>query len=421
MGNKQPWRLSTPSGDGFLLGVNYPWNPVLNYGLSFGGRPNTFDSQGRPVFSKGISDPIILKAFQNDMAEVRECNISVVRMWMFFDGRGGIVFNVNNGQPQEPAALGPHTLDDIRAVLTVAKTHNLFVVFSLLNHDWSFKPRVIDEKIPRWKGGGHGQVLLRPDWQQALLENVFKKIFEAKGVARHPNLLAYEFMNEPEWIVRELGARTQQMEKADMVPSPIKEPKGFKQFLSFVAEVRDRVHDAGARFTISSNRLGWAHHWLDVLQEDKGDYLQIHYWNKQGGSQFASDQDLLKIHGWEELQQRWGRKVPVVWAEFTAHSDETGYNDGEGIPVKYSLEQYLNTALSRKFAGAWPWSWGCRDLKTNKPVQYDKATRKVGPAVVAGKDKWGVDEFGGPDHDVLKRWAQTNKAQINPGAPFSKP
>jgi hypothetical protein len=415
MGGKQPWRVSTASGDGFLLGVNYPWNPVLNYGWSFGGYPECIDSQGRPVFSKGISDPITLKAFRNDMAEARECNISVVRIWMFFDGRGGIVFNVEDGHSQEPVGIGPHTLDDIRAVLAVAKTHGLFVVFSLLNHEWSFKPTAIDKGIPGWEGGGHGQVLLRADWQQALLENVFQKVFEAKGVAGHPNLLAYEFMNEPEWIVQGLGASTQSMNKIDMVPSP--KSKGFNQFLSFIAEVRDRVHHAGARFTISSNRLSWAHHWLDVLQEDKGDYLQIHYWNTRG-SKFASDQDLLQIRGWEELQQRWERKLPVVWAEFTAHSDETGYNDGN-VPIEYSLEQYLNTALNHKFAGAWPWSWGGRDPKTNRPVQYDKATGKVGPAVVAGRDKWGVDKFGGPNHDVLKRWAQTNKAQINPGALLS--
>jgi hypothetical protein len=417
MGNKQQWRLATPSGDGFLLGVNYPWNPMLNYGWSFGGYPNSADSQGRPVFSRGISDPIMLKAFSNDVAELRECDISVLRIWMFFDGRGGIVFNVKNGQPEEPADIGPHTLDDIRAVLEVAKTHNLFVVFSLLNHEWSFKPTMIDKRIPGWEGGGHGQVLLRPDWRRALLDKVFQKIFEAKGVAGHPNLLAYEFMNEPEWIVRGLGASTLKMRNADMVPSPINETKGFGEFLSFVREVRDRVHDSGVRFTISSNRLGWAHHWLDVLQEDKGDYLQIHYWNMQN-SKFSRDQDLLQIRGWEELQQRWRRELPVVWAEFTAHSDETGYNDGKNVPIKYSLEQYLNTALTHKFAGAWPWSWGGRDPKTNKPVQYDKATGKVGPVVVAGKDKWGVDEFGGPDHDVLKRWAQTNRSHINSGAPM---
>ena len=126
----------------------------------------------------------------------------------------------------------------------------------------------------------------------------------------------------------------------------------------------------------------------------------------------------MQIKGWEELQQRWGHKIPVVWGEFTAHSDETRYYDSGGVPVKHTLEQYLNTALTHKFAGAWPWSWGGRDPKSHRPVQYDEKTKHAQTMKdAAGKDKWGVDTFGGPDQATLKAWSRTNKQQINPGAP----
>ena len=60
-----------------FLGVNYPW---ANYAEDFGAGPSGH---------RGLSLPENLSKVTEEFARIRDCGVSVVRWFMFGDGRGG--------------------------------------------------------------------------------------------------------------------------------------------------------------------------------------------------------------------------------------------------------------------------------------------------------------------------------------------
>jgi hypothetical protein len=72
----------------FLLGVNYPW---LRYGQDFG---KTAEGHF------GASTPQAKQSIEEHFAAIRDCGATVVRWFVFGDGRGGFV--CENGIPQGP-------------------------------------------------------------------------------------------------------------------------------------------------------------------------------------------------------------------------------------------------------------------------------------------------------------------------------
>ena len=111
--------MSPPASSVFALGVNYPW---LNYAHDFGASPT-----GHFGLSLGESREVV----ERDFAEIRETGASVVRWFLFGDGRSG--FLSENGIPLRADSL---LLKDTAALLAIAERFDLKVCLSLIDYLW---------------------------------------------------------------------------------------------------------------------------------------------------------------------------------------------------------------------------------------------------------------------------------------------
>src|SRR5271165_2674466 len=109
--------MSPLPANAFSLGVNYPW---LRYGQDFG----TTDQGYSGV---GLSDST--QCIAQDFARIRDCGATVVRWFLFADGRGG--FAAEKGIPRSPDRF---LLADVAAVLALAEEFRLKLCFSLIDY-----------------------------------------------------------------------------------------------------------------------------------------------------------------------------------------------------------------------------------------------------------------------------------------------
>jgi hypothetical protein len=165
---------STP----FLLGVNYPW---LHYGEDFG-------LSGE--HHHGVSLPSHQKRIAGDFAATRACGISVVRWFLFADGRAG--FLSEKGIAAAPDAL---LLKDVDTALQLAESAGLKLCFALFDYLWLQKKPKTARRNP------HSHVLHSAAGRQSFLERVLLPLF--REFRAHPALYAWDIANEPEWAIRE--------------------------------------------------------------------------------------------------------------------------------------------------------------------------------------------------------------------------
>lgn len=83
--------MDRPALTGFALGVNYPW---LNYAEDFG---------VSPAGHFGLSLVQSRETVEREFAKIRESGVSVVRWFLFGDGRSG--FLSEKGLPLGPDSL----------------------------------------------------------------------------------------------------------------------------------------------------------------------------------------------------------------------------------------------------------------------------------------------------------------------------
>jgi hypothetical protein len=221
----------------FLLGVNYPWH---NYGQDFG----CVGSEHR-----GISNPDARETVAREFAKIQEIGVTVVRWFLFGDGRGGFI--AEKGIARRPDRL---LLADVSAALELAERRGLKLCFSLIDFLWLQEH---GGKRPRHR---HEDVLHFAAGREAFLRNVLIPLFrEFRG---HPALFAWEIANEPEWAIREFHrAATSKMRFAD--------------FRAYAGEIARAVHEYSAvAVTLGSARLMWVRAWTELGL----DIYQAHYY-----------------------------------------------------------------------------------------------------------------------------------------------
>jgi hypothetical protein len=111
----------------FLHGCNYPWSTdgsVIYYGLDFGAN----------VWGSHLGVSTRYGAVAGDFAEMAALGFSVVRWFVFGDGRAGIVYD-EAGFPIGPDA---HLFDDMDAALSIARDTGIRLALVLLDHRWMF-------------------------------------------------------------------------------------------------------------------------------------------------------------------------------------------------------------------------------------------------------------------------------------------
>jgi hypothetical protein len=283
----------------FSLGVNYPW---ANYAEDFGVAPSGH---------RGLSLPDNLVKVAEEFARVHDCGASVVRWFLFADGRGG--FLTEKGIPLRPDEF---LFADVRAALELARRNELKLCFSLIDYSW------LQDKTGKHAEHANEQMLQFAAGREAFLHRILIPMF--REFREHPALFAWEIANEPEWAIREFHRQpAAKMRYAD--------------FRAFAEEIAQSVHEfTGVPVTLGSASLAWVRAWSELGL----DFYQAHYYPVQDPS------------GKSGLAKQLACLPPLdrpLWlGELPAADDVTS---------SYSMMRALSECHAAGLAGAAVWRW----------------------------------------------------------------
>ena len=242
---------------------------------------------------------------------IRECGVSVVRWFLFADGRGG--FETEQGIPRRPDQF---LLNDIAAALRLAENHELKLCFSLIDYRW------LQERFHSLTPSANARVLQFAAGREAFLQNILIPIFNE--FRAHPALFAWEVANEPEWAIHEFHRDAAAKLR-------------LSDFRAYAAEIVQAIHEFGhVPATLGSARLLWLRAWSELHL----DFYQAHYYP---GSELDTDtkfHDLLAVA--DSLDK------PLWLGELPARDPSS---------PGYSLENALTHCRKAGLYGAAIWRW----------------------------------------------------------------
>lgn len=283
----------------FSLGVNYPWR---KYAQDFG------CTNGE---HQGISRADALESVGREFAQIREAGATIVRWFVFGDGRGG--FLAENGIAQKADEF---LIADVAAALRLAESHRLKLCLSLIDHLW------LQDHGGKRPSHAHEHALHFAAGREAFLQNVLISLFtEFRG---HPALFAWEIANEPEWAIREFH-------------SGAEAKLHFADFRAYAGEIARAVHEYGkSAVTLGSARLLWVRAWTELGL----DYYQAHYY--PAGERDTRRNLAQQLEALEPLDR------PLWLGEIPARDPSD---------PRYSLPHALEICQSAGLCGAAIWRW----------------------------------------------------------------
>ncbi|HEY6362469.1 MAG TPA: hypothetical protein VIX63_15255, partial [Vicinamibacterales bacterium] len=330
-------------------GVNYPWSTDGNtifYGLDFGAN----------VWGSHLGVSTRRAAIQRDFAEMASLGFRLARWFVFCDGRSGIVYD-DRGLPLGP---DPHLFTDLDAALEIARQVGMGIDLVLFDHRWMFEGvretiadpvtgDLLEARLPQ----GRARVLHSPAGRDALVERLLVPLVRRYGPRGERadlagQVLAYEFMNEPDFIIEEW--------ERDL-SSHVAWPLSFEILAALVSRLSDLVHEhSSALATLGGARLHnlWA--WDD---DALGlDVVQVHSYPD------VRDPD-REVNVYGKPAAALGVRRSVILGEFPGNAPEQ-HPDGAS-PPETTLEEYLEFAVSAGYSGAWPWSFSGTDAYGRLP------------------------------------------------------
>ena len=327
----------------FWHGCNYPWSTdgtSIYYGMDFGA--NVWGSHA------GVSTRRL--AIVRDFEQMAGLGFTVARWFVFADGRSGIEYD-DRGLP---SGLDSYLFTDLDTALSIARDVDIRLVLVLLDHRWMFEgvPDVIadpltgallEARLP----DGRAQVLDTHSGRDALIRNVVDPLVRRYGIAGERadlgnQILAFEFMNEPDFIVEEW-----ERDLSTHVACPLR----FEMLAELVSRTSELVHlHTRALSTMAAARMHnlWA--WSDP--ELGVDFVQVHSYPDVKVPERDTD-----VFGMPAASL--GIARPVVLGEFPGNAPERC--PAGSSPPPTTLGQYLEFAVSAGYVGAWPWSFSGTD------------------------------------------------------------
>ena len=354
------------TGPFYWHGCNYPWSfdgQTAYYGLDFGAN----------VWGSHLGVATRRQRVADDFAQMAGLGFTAARWFLFCDGRSGIVYD-DRGYPE---GLDARVFGDLDAALEIASGVGIGVSFVMLDHRWLFAgvagaavDPVTGETLQVTLPEGRARVLLQPEGREALFERVLEPVVAryGPGGARRDlsgSVLAYELMNEPDFVVEEWEADLSRR---------VGRPLPFAVLADAVARFSDLVHARSyAATTLGGARLRnlWA--W-----EDAGlglDVLQVHSYPDLRDT--SRDVDLYGTPAEALVGTR-----PLLLGEFPGNGPER--HPARCTPPPTTLDEYLEFAVGAGYVGAWPWSFS------------------------------GTDDYGPLPHEPLRRFARAHPGLVNP-------
>jgi hypothetical protein len=334
--------LTGPRG-AYVHGCNYPWSTdgsTIFYGLDFGAN----------IWGSHLGVSTRRQAVQRDFDDMARLGFTAARWFVFADGRAGIVFD-ESGLPAGP---DPQLFPDLDAALEIAGSAGIRVVLVLLDHRWMFEGvrdmiadaitgALLEARLP----DGRALVLQSAAGRDALFERLFDPVvrrYGRRGERRDlgPHILAYELMNEPDFIIEEW--------EADL-SGRVRRPLPFAAMAELVSRLSASVHaESDAWTTIGCARL---HNLWAWDSERLGlDLLQVHSYPDTREIQRNAD-----VFGMAAATL--GVSRPVVLGEFPGNGPQQ--HPAGKSPPQTTLDDYLEFAVGSGYAGAWPWSFSGTD------------------------------------------------------------
>ena len=335
----------------FHHGCNYPWSTdggVVYYGLDFGAN----------VWGSHLGVSTRRAAVARDFRDMAALGFTVVRWFVFGDGRAGIVFDERG----LPAGLDPHFFVDLDAGLEIARDAGIALNLVLLDHRWMFEGvretiadpatgALLEARLPH----GRARVLHAPAGRAALFDRVIEPLVRryGPGGARadlSPHVFAFEFMNEPDFVVEEWERD---------VSSHVSRPLAFGALAELVSALSDLVHaHSTALSTIGCARS----HNLWAWDDDASgvDVIQVHSY-----PDLRHPERDVDLFGTSAASLQLSR--PVILGEFPGNGPEQ--HPPEASPPATTLDDYLEFAVTCGYAGAWPWSFSGTDGYGRLPLE----------------------------------------------------
>ena len=333
----------------FFHGCNYPWSTdgqTVYYGLDFGAN----------VWGSHLGVSTRRAAIARDFAEMAALGFTVVRWFVFCDGRAGILYD-DAGLPIGPDA---HLFDDMDTALSIARDTGIGLVLVVLDHRWMFdgvretiadpvSGLMLQARLPH----GRARVLLTDRGHDALFDRVLVPMLHRYGPLGSRSdlstqVVAWEFMNEPDWAIEEW--------ERDL-SRHVARPLPFATLARLVSRFSDAVHEhTRALATLGGGRARnlWA--WDDAALGL--DVLQVHQYPDtrhpdRDDNLFGTPASALAV----------GRAV--ILGEFPGNAPEQ-HPEGAS-PPPMTLADYLEFSVRNGYAGAWPWSFSGTDAYGRLP------------------------------------------------------
>lgn len=296
----------------YLLGANYAW---YNYGTDFG--------------TGGWGKYTDWNAVNADFAAMHSQGVSVVRWWVFADGRYAPDFNSDG----TVSGLDAYVLGDIDQALQIAAANHIYLLLTVADSSmWGAASYSGSVQM-----GGHSAIITSATVQQTYLDSALKPLLQHIAASANKNVvLGYDLVNEPE------GQMSGYWGGSNLAASAVQ---------SFVQKCAGYVHTygGGGYATVGSAAPYWVGTWKGLGL----DFYELHYYPGFDFSNGAGS----GLPTYASL----GLDKPCIVGEFATADASYGLTDTAPL----SAEWYLDTISKDGYAGALGWSYHVGDSATN--------------------------------------------------------
>lgn len=321
-------------GQKFLSGVNVAWQ---NGG--FGADFATVEEWNQHTYSSSDTEAMF--------ADLAAAGANSVRWWLYTDGRGAPEFSANSGG--SVTGLDANFLPSMADAIQLAQQYDIYLVFTL----WDFS-MVFADGTSSGTGehsGFHGNIITNSSDRQSFINNALLPMLaypvDGYTIGTHPNVLAWEIINEPEWIITDLNA----------LDSRAVQPVSLSQMQRFVAELSSAIHqNSNQMVTVGSAALKW--------NSDTALGATGNVWDDAALSPYAADGtlDFYQIHyyGWMNGDEVFWSYSPLFNSATEASLDKPtviGEFPASGIDTGTTISGLLNGFYNNGYAGAWTWTY----------------------------------------------------------------